>query len=928
MKFLQFSDIHYCPRQAGRISMEIWESLPSYIAEKNFDIDEIFFTGDYRHAKLQAKQDEGEILEDSTKIIQQIISASGITDMKHVHIIPGNHDRGRMSKEEYDEIRLSYSAGTGIINSESKNKLEKQFSFFYSLCDNIYGEINPWKNRPIHTYSITKDAVVFYLNTALMHNSSNDRGNLILGNYCLYQILREVQTKAPSLPKIVLAHHSIEYFNDEERRAIESIFRDYPIRLYLCGDAHAIWWRSINGYPEITMGTLQIDSCNAQSVFLYGDTSTETYSAYEFRGMFSRKYAWAPFEQFNKSFSQECLCKKRPSINKRPPSIKKQDIEKFQKFLLNDCILPWLKHSVSYKAIFPKVFMKPLLYDEKLKKPILFDELATNYTKKNIVFIGKAGFGKSTLLRYFFLFKNDNCEFLYLRAQVLEMTTSDLSSYDRKVLSYLKGEIGSSKHRVIIVDGMDELFSEVSKEINSIIAYHASKNSNINIWFGWRSEYNKAYESEPLRYFTDHIISLQKWEIETAIKYVNIYSNETSRPELSIFFKKLIDRNPAFKGFTESPFQLVMLVYLLENNELKIVGDYFNNSEPSLYSLYALFVECWIKKEQSRNTSTLPLEDILNILEDVAYYTYSGKSYIVSTTDSAVKDILVFSNVKDSVAIGFYHRSFSAFFCAKRIYNALKRGDKSLVFALKQSYKNDVTDFVRSALSNSSKESLICVFNNLKKIYLHCINPKAEVVDKEILDALNSITQDELKKMKNELLYIVTRLPIESEIVAPFVEFVYTNETDPHMRLDLAYGAVLTGPSWIALEYARALREDAYTSLINRSWTIVYFGDVQEDPYEYRDTEGRPWTQARNARLKHLQSSSKKAVRFRILEIPLLYCFYSSRNWKDINERDYEIIKASSIDSEYYSEEEKLFLRQQKNELLNEYRKKLDEKGF
>lgn len=146
------------------------------------------------------------------------------------------------------------------------------------------------------------------------------------------------------------------------------------------------------------------------------------------------------------------------------------------------------------------------------------------------------------------------------------------------------------------------------------------------------------------------------------------------------------------------------------------------------------------------------------------------------------------------------------------------------------------------------------------------------------------------------------------------------------MKLDLAYGAVLTGPEWIALEYARALREDEKTSLINRSWTTAYFGDAQGSPYTHIDNENLPWTKARTARLKHLASSNKKAMRFRILEIPILYCFYSSRNWKDENEEDYEIIKSTVIDSDLYNAEEKKFLKQQKDELLAAFRTHLDKK--
>ena len=68
--------------------------------------------------------------------------------------------------------------------------------------------------------------------------------------------------------------------------------------------------------------------------------------------------------------------------------------------------------------------------------------------------------------------------------------------------------------------------------------------------------------------------------------------------------------------------------------------------------------------------------------------------------------------------------------------------------------------------------------------------------------------------------------------------------------------------------------------------------------------------------MKRLQSRKEKAVRFRILDLPLLYCFYESREWKDATLQDYEIIRQTEIEGEYYTEEEKQFLKEQKEKLL------------
>lgn len=72
--------------------------------------------------------------------------------------------------------------------------------------------------------------------------------------------------------------------------------------------------------------------------------------------------------------------------------------------------------------------------------------------------------------------------------------------------------------------------------------------------------------------------------------------------------------------------------------------------------------------------------------------------------------------------------------------------------------------------------------------------------------------------------------------------------------------------------------------------------------------------------MKRFQKSDYKALRFRILDFPLLYCYYVDRNWKDVNDTDYKIISNTEIEHEVFSAAEKLFLKQKKEQLLQGFR--------
>lgn len=235
--------------------------------------------------------------------------------------------------------------------------------------------------------------------------------------------------------------------------------------------------------------------------------------------------------------------------------------------------------------------------------------------------------------------------------------------------------------------------------------------------------------------------------------------------------------------------------------------------------------------------------------------------------------------------------------------------------------RNDVTDFVRSAISGSNKSEIINIQQNLINVFSQIDNSESFILSEKAHNLISKMDEDDKFTLKNEIIYLVTRIPDPTGVIPQFLEDVNTNNKDPYILLDIAYAATLTGPTYIALDYAKTLEPGSESDLINRSWTLAYFGDVQANPHEYRDTEKAPWFKSREARLKRFQKSNYKALRFRILDFPLLYCYYVDRDWKDVNDTDYKIIANTDIEHNTFSMEEKLFLKQKKEQLLQEFQK-------
>lgn len=103
--------------------------IADYMQEKKItNIDELFFTGDFRHAKKQAGQDSQIVAENSVAFLYEIANCIGIKDKKHIHIVPGNHDL---------DIESDQNSNNEIL-ANIYNKFVVQGHFpSYILCANL-----------------------------------------------------------------------------------------------------------------------------------------------------------------------------------------------------------------------------------------------------------------------------------------------------------------------------------------------------------------------------------------------------------------------------------------------------------------------------------------------------------------------------------------------------------------------------------------------------------------------------------------------------------------------------------------------------------------------------------------------------------------------------------------------------------------------
>ena len=202
MKFLHISDMHFDPKNDGEDTTVLREKFIDYLEEKNIIVDEIFFTGDFRHALNQKNQPEEEVARNACDFLRNIalhVVKDKNNIYKHIHIVPGNHDLLRGEVTQLDKIYEQYDADKAnfkeIIEDGKTglNILLSRFSFFQRCAKLLQNDV--WTdllNGEVCHVRELEECSIIYINTAIASGRENDRGNLYVGRQYIANAFRQV----------------------------------------------------------------------------------------------------------------------------------------------------------------------------------------------------------------------------------------------------------------------------------------------------------------------------------------------------------------------------------------------------------------------------------------------------------------------------------------------------------------------------------------------------------------------------------------------------------------------------------------------------------------------------------------------------------------------------------------------------------------
>lgn len=597
--------------------------------------------------------------------------------------------------------------------------------------------------------------------------------------------------------------------------------------------------------------------------------------------------------------------------------LKAEDINRIK----NRPAISVFRDNMSLGAILETAYITPKYHLRKQNKHCAgIQQIYKEYKDKNIVFIGEGGAGKtSAFLQLYTRIGNSleitfDTEFYYCFTPDLLGSSKSLNDYQKALRKIV--ESGTGLDGILLLDGIEEAFLANRKEAR-LLLQKLSK-SKIIFWLSCRTNFYQQLDDTIDSLFAEKI-EVKSWNGGEYRNFITLCLNNNDNRE--IIKKRIYEVESQIQTLLCRPLFATMILFVAENDDLKSI---YNE-----YDLIGLFLSKWLERDNKdkkiKTTSKgIDYDDIRDIALSVYLKTNDRPKYNKSI--SAFRDLLVMSNIRRGTIHGFYHREFLIYFIVNAMIDAAIKHPEKIVRWFSQTFYDDITNMIKPVLSKLTLKESRRFYDNLFSVYKETYENECNITKK--FESIGLLPEASFIKLRDEILYFIFKLPnIDHLLFAHYAYEHYLSDNCLHtmLYLGIAYGMAGIDPSnSYTLDFARKLTPGTPEDIRNRGWAMCFFGDVEEDGYTYEDSENKPWPKIRKNRLNRLLSDNRTKYATRVLDIPLLYCFYFSRGFSDCTSpRDYTIIKNTNISLACFGEKQREFMEQQKTKLITKYLKAL-----
>ncbi|MFI3228233.1 MAG: hypothetical protein R3Y09_12630 [Clostridia bacterium] len=561
--------------------------------------------------------------------------------------------------------------------------------------------------------------------------------------------------------------------------------------------------------------------------------------------------------------------------------------------------------------------------------------------KESFILIGEAGSGKSTYLNKLFL--NQFTVLGKIRNLILSRLVFFYSAekfFDHDIDAFLKTIKYSNLKRIFIIcDGVDELDESIEtlNKIKNVLEkiHSCDSKSDIKIAISCRAYCQNRYTQlgKSGNYFTNKY-QINKWtesEIEELIDMTKKIICKTNDFNLQQYTD---DINNIFKTIKLEYTPMLFKLYSL----ILISGETFPNLDTNnKYSVYRCYITMIFKRVNSLNVNLDDSSEKANIffklLSSEAFWLLKyNESKGEITPNSEYGKML--SMIYDSKDKKFTHQTYKEFFVAEYYIHHLnfEHTDYSNynLAPLSFLYSNECADFISDAIkfNFSTHEHKVIMLNRFINMYVSTLpkdkdlnglksyNLKHQNVEKFLNKT--DLSKNELLLLKFEITFRVGRLKIPDS--SEFLNWVFYNDNllsdysekefneyqNTVLRRQCAISASLTCNSEIELEYVKKMlpyhsEYDEKYDLVNRSYTLVYYGDVLNENFISFEDKGGSWTNAKEKRIKRLSADASeyiiedKIACFRLFDLATIYTFLSNRGIQSLTDKEFSIIKECNV---------------------------------
>lgn len=603
-----------------------------------------------------------------------------------------------------------------------------------------------------------------------------------------------------------------------------------------------------------------------------------------------------------------------------------------------------------YEPVYRLYLKKPVIISRNMQKAIHELKLENSY-----LLTGGPGSGKSTYLRKLFFSRNKQICYILFN----HLTSRIIMYFDATILldgnkaNEIKALIGTAKYKTayLICDGLDELGEQESimlRAIDMLYELHqAQYNGKMNLIVGGRTTSIQKYlHSLKFKQLFNKEYIVSHWS-DADINSLAQRIGEILPGNKSVFDKLLSDKEKFAQLVVNNPMRCKMLcIVALESKDQTIAIE-------NQYALYFQFFEklfsCELQRTQNIIDYEKALRDILEKLGQASFRQYqktitssarsplNEKDMLKNWSDQDLQLVLL---ICDKEKKEFLHHTYAEFFVAYHYLRVVEgcsvQDIGSAVEVLSYLYNNTYADFITQGFSlyEGNRNDLIRWFvyiysftlpekqkqdlRVMKEYALMDILPEASIL-RANQRYISDLFQERYLYLKYEITFRVGRFWTEYAI--PFLRFAYFKDTmalytkNPFTPYELAIlkrqcavsASFICGTD-IELDYVNRMLPknslyDANYDLVNRSHTLIYYGDVlPTDLLSFTDDGVSGWDCARNKRIARLRkqpvryTSDDRISCFRLFDLATIYTFLFSRKGRStLTPEERQVIEYTAI---------------------------------